>query len=67
LAHQELAEMTGCSRETVSRALNTLKRKKCISWDERNVRLDMSVMQKLSGQFESTANLAYSLGSLGLG
>jgi CRP-like cAMP-binding protein len=66
-AHQELAEMTGCSRETVSRALNTLKRRKCISWDDHNMRLDMSVMQKLGGQFESTANLAYNLGSLGLG
>jgi len=67
LAHQELAEMTGCSRETVSRALNILKRKKCISWDDQNVRLDISVLQKLGGQFESTANLAYTLGSLGLG
>ena len=67
LAHHELAEMTGCSRETVSRALNALKRKKCISWDDRNVRLDMNVLQKLGGQFESTANLAYRLGSLGLG
>ena len=66
LAHQELAEMTGCSRETVSRALNVLKRKKCISWDDSNVRLDLDVLQRLGGQFESTANLAYSLGSLGL-
>src|SRR5262245_33791345 len=67
LAHQELAEMTGCSRETVSRALNILKRKKCISWDDKNVRLDIRVWQKLGGQFETTANLAYTLGSLGLG
>jgi len=29
--HHELAQMTGCSRETVSRALKTLKQKKCIT------------------------------------
>lgn len=28
--HHELAQMTGCSRETVSRALKMLKQKKCI-------------------------------------
>jgi CRP/FNR family transcriptional regulator, cyclic AMP receptor protein len=28
--HHELAQMTGCSRETVSRALKTLKQKNCI-------------------------------------
>ena len=67
LAHQELAEMTGCSRETVSRALTALKRKKYISWDDRTVRLDMTVLHKIGGRFESAANLAYTLGSLGLG
>jgi CRP-like cAMP-binding protein len=29
--HHELAQMTGCSRETVSRALKTLKQKNCIA------------------------------------
>jgi len=29
--HHELAQMTGCSRETVSRALKTLRQKSCIS------------------------------------
>src|SRR5262245_2414354 len=29
--HHELAQMTGCSRETVSRALKTLKQKNCIT------------------------------------
>ena len=29
--HHELAQMTGCSRETVSRALKTLKQKRCIT------------------------------------
>lgn len=67
LSHQELAEMTGCSRETVSRALNALKRRRCLSWDDQAVRLDTAVLQKIGGQFESTANLAYTLGSLGLG
>jgi len=29
--HHELAQMTGCSRETVSRALKTLKQKNCVT------------------------------------
>ena len=29
--HHELAQMTGCSRETVSRAMKTLRQKNCIS------------------------------------
>jgi CRP/FNR family transcriptional regulator, cyclic AMP receptor protein len=31
LKHHELAQMTGCSRETVSRALKALKQKNCIT------------------------------------
>ena len=31
--HQELAEMTGCSRETVSRVLSRLRRLKWVNWD----------------------------------
>jgi CRP-like cAMP-binding protein len=31
-AHQDLADMTGCSRETVTRALDVLKRRKCVTW-----------------------------------
>ena len=68
LAHQELAEMTGCSRETVSRALSTLRRKKYVTWDDHSVRLEMGGLQRLlGGELETTANLAYSLGPLGLG
>jgi CRP-like cAMP-binding protein len=44
--HSELAEMAGCTRETVSRALTTLKRKKCLTWDSRSIRLDIDNMQR---------------------
>ena len=40
--HQDLAEMIGCSRETVSRKLELLKRRKCVSWDSKTMRLDMA-------------------------
>lgn len=39
-AHQELAGMAGCTRETVTRALSTLKRKKYVSWDTQTMRLE---------------------------
>jgi CRP-like cAMP-binding protein len=44
--HQELAEMIGCARETVSRKLDTFKRKKCISWDKRTMRVDLEKLQR---------------------
>jgi CRP-like cAMP-binding protein len=44
--HQELAEMIGCARETVSRKLDTLKRKKCVSWDTRTMRVDLDGLQR---------------------
>lgn len=44
--HQELAEMIGCARETVSRKLDTLKRKKCISWDKLTMRVDFEKLQR---------------------
>jgi len=44
--HQELAEMIGCARETVSRKLDELKRKKCISWDKRTMRVDVEKLQR---------------------
>jgi CRP/FNR family cyclic AMP-dependent transcriptional regulator len=44
--HQELADMIGCSRETVSRKLEALKRKKCISWDRETIRLDVEALQR---------------------
>ena len=40
--HQDLAEMIGCSRETVSRKLELLKRHKCVSWDRRTMKLDLA-------------------------
>jgi CRP-like cAMP-binding protein len=45
-SHTELAEMAGCTRETVSRALAALKRKKCLTWDSRSMRLDVDSMQR---------------------
>jgi len=39
-AHHELAEMTGCTRETVSRALLRLRRLGWVKWDARSLRLD---------------------------
>jgi len=44
--HQELAEMIGCARETVSRKLDTLRRKKCISWDKSTMRVDVEKLQR---------------------
>ena len=45
-AHQELAEMAGCSRETVTRALGTLKRKQCVSWSGQTMRLEIEPLQR---------------------
>jgi CRP-like cAMP-binding protein len=44
--HQELAEMAGCSRETVTRALSELKRKKCVSWSGKTIRLEIEALQR---------------------
>lgn len=38
--HHELGEMTGCTRETVSRALLRLRRMGWMRWDARSLRLD---------------------------
>jgi len=48
-AHQELAEMTGCSRETVTRALMKLKRGKYLTWDADSVRLNVPALQRRPG------------------
>lgn len=45
-AHQELAEMAGCSRETVTRALGALKRRKCVSWTDKTMRLEIEPLQR---------------------
>jgi CRP-like cAMP-binding protein len=44
--HHELAEMVGCSRETVSRKLELLKRKKCVTWDKVTMRIDLEGLQR---------------------
>ena len=45
--HQELAEMSGCTRETVTRAFGTLKRRKCVTWDDRTITLDVAALQRV--------------------
>lgn len=45
--HQELGEMTGLSRETVTRALSALKRRRCVAWDEQVITLDIEALQRL--------------------
>ncbi len=50
--HQELAEMIGCSRETVSRKLDALRRKKYVTWDKTAMRLDLQGLQRyVRGEF----------------
>jgi CRP-like cAMP-binding protein len=48
--HQELAEITGCSRETVTRALAALKRRRCLTWDEDSYRIDVELLQQVVRQ-----------------
>jgi hypothetical protein len=38
--------MVGCTRETVSRKLETLKRKRCVLWDKQVMRLDLEGLQR---------------------
>lgn len=45
-AHQELADMAGCSRETVTRALGTLRKKRCVSWSSKTIRLEVEALQR---------------------
>jgi CRP/FNR family cyclic AMP-dependent transcriptional regulator len=45
--HHELAEMAGCARETVTRALGTLKRKKGITWDDDTIAIDVEALQRV--------------------
>ena len=44
--HQELAAMVGCSRETVSRKLEALRRKQCVTWDKESMRVDVDRLQR---------------------
>lgn len=45
--HEDLARMAGCRRETVTRGLARLKRKKYVSWDARTMRLDVDGLQRM--------------------
>lgn len=45
--HQELAEMSGCQRETVTRALATLQKKNCVTWDDETITLDVEMLQRV--------------------
>lgn len=44
--HKELAEMIGCSRETVARKLELLKRRRCVSWDAHSMRVDVAGLER---------------------
>ena len=48
--HHELAEMAGCARETVTRALGVLKRKKGITWDDDTMAIDVEALQRVLRQ-----------------
>lgn len=45
-AHHSLAEMAGCTRETVSRALQVLRRRKYVSWDDHVMHIEVEAMQR---------------------
>jgi CRP/FNR family transcriptional regulator, cyclic AMP receptor protein len=45
-SHQELAEMAGCTRETVSRAMQMLRKNKYVAVDSRTLRIDVEAMQR---------------------
>ena len=53
--HHELAEMTGCSRETVSRILLRLRRMKWVNWDKQTLRLQASAISR----YASDISIAY--------
>jgi len=53
--HHELAEMTGCSRETVSRILLRLRRMKWVNWDKQTLRLQASAIRR----YASDISIAY--------
>ena len=45
-SHQELAEMAGCTRETVTRAMQLLRKKKYVAVDSGTMRIDSDAMQR---------------------
>jgi CRP-like cAMP-binding protein len=52
--HHELADMTGCSRETVSRILLRLRRMKWVSWDNQSLRIQIAVYKRYAGDISAT-------------
>ena len=45
-SQQQLAGMSGCTRETVNRLLHDLKDDNCVTWDARTMRLDIQGLQR---------------------
>jgi CRP/FNR family cyclic AMP-dependent transcriptional regulator len=45
-SHQELSEMAACTRETVTRALQKLRKKNYVMEDSRTLRIDLVAMQR---------------------
>lgn len=45
-SHQELAEMAGCTRETVTRAMLMLRKNKCVTIENGAMRVDVDAMQR---------------------
>jgi CRP/FNR family cyclic AMP-dependent transcriptional regulator len=50
--HQEIAEMTGCSRETVSRVLLRLRRMKWVTWDKQSLRLQVAAFRRYAADVQ---------------
>ena len=48
--HQELGEIAGCSRETVTRALDKLKRRGCVTWNREVYSIDVEALQRVIHQ-----------------
>jgi hypothetical protein len=46
--------MIGCARETVSRKLEALKRKKSVAWDKSTMRIDLEKLQRYLPQEHET-------------
>jgi CRP-like cAMP-binding protein len=45
--HQELADMAGCTRETVARELGRFRRKMWVSWDRRTMRFELETLRRI--------------------
>jgi CRP-like cAMP-binding protein len=55
--HHELADMTGCSRETVSRALLRFRRLKWVSWDTKALYVNTSVIKRYYGNLPRASDV----------